>query len=157
MITASPNPSSWAVAARRAGRLIPYAVFIEPELGRVGLNETEAKRQGIAYRLAKLPVAVIPRARTLSETRGLMKAVIEADGDGILGFTMLGAQAGEVIAAIQTAMWGRVPYTAFPRRHPGASDNGGRPQSPVLACRRAIGQCHGRIGAGGIPRNEPVP
>lgn len=95
------------------GRLIPYAVFIEPELGRVGLNETEAKRQGIAYRVAKLPVAVIPRARTLSETRGLMKAVIEADGDGILGFTMLGAQAGEVIAAIQTAMWGRVPYTAF--------------------------------------------
>jgi pyruvate/2-oxoglutarate dehydrogenase complex dihydrolipoamide dehydrogenase (E3) component len=95
------------------GRLIPYAVFTDPELGRVGLNETEAQRQGIAYRVAKLPVAVIPRARTLSETRGLMKAVIAADGDAILGFTMLGAQAGEVITAVQAAMWGKLPYTAF--------------------------------------------
>ena len=95
------------------GRLIPYAVFIEPELGRVGLNETEAQRQGIAVRVAKLPMAVVPRARTLSETRGFMKAIVQAEGDAILGFTMFGAQAGEVIAAVQVAMWGQLPYTVF--------------------------------------------
>jgi pyruvate/2-oxoglutarate dehydrogenase complex dihydrolipoamide dehydrogenase (E3) component len=94
-------------------RLIPYAVFIEPELGRVGLNETDARRQGIAIRVAKLPMAAVPRARTLSETRGFMKAVVQAEGDAILGFAMLGAQAGEVVAAVQVAMWGLLPYTAF--------------------------------------------
>jgi pyruvate/2-oxoglutarate dehydrogenase complex dihydrolipoamide dehydrogenase (E3) component len=95
------------------GRLIPYAVFIEPELGRVGLNETDAKRQGIAVRVAKVPMAVVPRARTLSETRGFMKAIVEAKGDAILGFTMFGAQAGEVVATVQVGMWGGLPYTAF--------------------------------------------
>ena len=95
------------------GRLIPYAVFIEPELGRVGLNETDARRQGIAVRVAKLSMAAVPRARTLSETRGFMKAIVQAEGDAILGFGMLGAQAGEVVAAVQVAMWGQLPYTAF--------------------------------------------
>jgi probable pyridine nucleotide-disulfide oxidoreductase len=95
------------------GRLIPYAVFIEPELGRVGLNETDARRQGIAVRVAKLSMAAVPRARTLSETRGFMKAIVTAEGDAILGFAMLGAQAGEVVAAVQVAMWAQLPYTAF--------------------------------------------
>ncbi len=95
------------------GRLIPYAVFIEPEFARVGINETEAKRQGIPVRVANLPMAAIPRARTLSETRGFMKAIVQAEGDAILGFAMLGAQAGEVVAAVQVAMWGKLPYTAF--------------------------------------------
>jgi len=95
------------------GRLIPYAVFIEPELGRVGLNETDARRQGIAVRVAKLSMPAVPRARTLSETRGFMKALVQADGDAILGFAMLGAQAGEVVAAVQVAMWSQLPYTAL--------------------------------------------
>jgi len=95
------------------GRLIPYAVFIEPELGRVGLNETDARRQGIAVRVAKLSMPAVPRARTLSETRGFMKALVQAEGDAILGFAMLGAQAGEVVAAVQVAMWSQLPYTAL--------------------------------------------
>ena len=95
------------------GRLIPYAVFIEPEFGRVGINETEAKRQGIPIRVANLPMTAVPRARTLSDTRGFMKAIIQAEGDAILGFAMLGAHAGEVVAAVQVAMWGKLPYTAF--------------------------------------------
>jgi pyruvate/2-oxoglutarate dehydrogenase complex dihydrolipoamide dehydrogenase (E3) component len=95
------------------GRLIPYAVFIEPEFGRVGINETEAERQGVSVRVAKLPMATVPRARTLSETRGFMKAIVQAEGDAILGFAMLGAQAGEVVAAVQVAMWGKLPYTVL--------------------------------------------
>jgi pyruvate/2-oxoglutarate dehydrogenase complex dihydrolipoamide dehydrogenase (E3) component len=94
-------------------RLIPYAVFIEPELGRVGLSETEARQQGIAVRVAKLPMAAVPRAQTLSQTKGFMKAVVDAESDRILGFAMLGVHAGEVMAAVQTAMWGNLPYTLF--------------------------------------------
>ena len=93
-------------------RLIPYAVFIEPEFSRVGLSEMEARTDGLDIRVVTLPMANIPRARTLSETRGLMKAVIGRDHK-ILGFAMLGAQAGEIVAVIQTAMWGGLPYTAF--------------------------------------------
>ena len=93
-------------------RLIPYAVFIEPEFARVGLSETEARASGLSIRVAALPVAEVPRARTLGETRGLMKALVGRD-DRILGFAMLGAQAGEIVAVVQTAMWGALPYTAF--------------------------------------------
>jgi len=94
-------------------RLIPYAVFIEPELGRVGLSETEANRRRQTVRVATLPMTSVPRARTLSETRGFMKAVVDANSDSILGFAMLGAHAGEVVAVVQTAMWGNLPYTVF--------------------------------------------
>jgi len=94
-------------------RLIPYCVFIDPELGRVGLNETEARQQGLAIKVARLPLLAVPRARTIAETRGLMKAVIDAQTDLILGFTMLGAEAGEVVAAVQMAMLGGLPYTAL--------------------------------------------
>jgi pyruvate/2-oxoglutarate dehydrogenase complex dihydrolipoamide dehydrogenase (E3) component len=93
-------------------RVIPYALFIEPELGRVGLNEAEAKAQGIAVRVAKLPMAAVPRARTNGETTGFMKALVAADSDEILGFTMLGSQAGEVVSTVQMAMLGKLPYTA---------------------------------------------
>lgn len=93
------------------GRLIPSCVFIDPELGRVGLSESEANTQGIAIKIAKLPMAAVPRARTIGETRGFMKAVIDASTDHILGFTMLGAEAGEVIAAVQIAMLAKMPYT----------------------------------------------
>jgi pyruvate/2-oxoglutarate dehydrogenase complex dihydrolipoamide dehydrogenase (E3) component len=95
------------------GRLIPYALFTDPPLGRVGLSETEAARQGIAVRVAKLPMTGVLRARTTGETTGFMKAVIAADSDAILGFAMLGSDASEVIATMQTAMLARLPYTAL--------------------------------------------
>jgi pyruvate/2-oxoglutarate dehydrogenase complex dihydrolipoamide dehydrogenase (E3) component len=94
-------------------RLIPYCMFIDPELGRVGLDEAAAKRNGIAVRLARLPMESVLRARTIGETRGFMKALIDARSDRILGFTMLGSGAGEVIAAVQGAMLGGLPYTGL--------------------------------------------
>jgi pyruvate/2-oxoglutarate dehydrogenase complex dihydrolipoamide dehydrogenase (E3) component len=94
-------------------RLIPYCVFIDPELGRVGLGETEAKRRGIAVRVARLPMSSVLRARAIGETRGFMKALIDARSDRILGFTMLGSGAGEVTAAVQTAMLAGLPYTGL--------------------------------------------
>jgi pyruvate/2-oxoglutarate dehydrogenase complex dihydrolipoamide dehydrogenase (E3) component len=93
-------------------RVIPYAMFIEPELARIGINESDAQRQGIAVRVAKLPMAGVPRARTTGEMHGFMKAIVDAQSDRILGFTMLGSNAGEVVAAVQMAMLGNLPYTA---------------------------------------------
>jgi pyruvate/2-oxoglutarate dehydrogenase complex dihydrolipoamide dehydrogenase (E3) component len=95
------------------GRLIPYCLFTDPQLGRVGLSEAEAERQKIAVRVAKLPMTNVLRARTISETRGFMKALIEADGDRILGFAMLGPEASEVTAVVQTAMLAGMPYTGL--------------------------------------------
>jgi pyruvate/2-oxoglutarate dehydrogenase complex dihydrolipoamide dehydrogenase (E3) component len=92
-------------------RIIPYAMFIEPELGRIGLNETEAQERGIPVRVAKLAMAAVPRARTNDATKGFMKVLIAADSDQILGFTMLGSNAGDVVTAVQMAMIGRLPYT----------------------------------------------
>jgi pyruvate/2-oxoglutarate dehydrogenase complex dihydrolipoamide dehydrogenase (E3) component len=94
-------------------RLVPYCMFTDPPLARVGLSEAEAQRQGIAVRVAKLPGAAILRAQTISETRGFMKALVEAGGDHILGFTMIGAEAGEVVTVVQTAMLAGMPYTGL--------------------------------------------
>ena len=94
-------------------RLVPYCMFTDPPLARVGLSEGEAQRQGIAVRVAKLPIAAVLRSRTISETRGFMKALVEAGGDNILGFTMIGAEAGEVMAVVQTAMLAGMPYTGL--------------------------------------------
>jgi pyruvate/2-oxoglutarate dehydrogenase complex dihydrolipoamide dehydrogenase (E3) component len=96
-----------------SGRLIPFCMFTDPELARVGLNETEARRLGLGYRLLSMPMAAVLRTRTLSEPRGFMKMLIAADSDEILGFTVLGAEATELLAAVQTAMVGRLPYTAL--------------------------------------------
>ena len=82
------------------GRLVPYCMFTDPPLARVGLSEAEARRRGIAVRIAKLPIAAVLRTRTTSETRGFMKALVEAEGDRILGFAMFGADAGEVMAVV---------------------------------------------------------
>lgn len=95
-----------------AGRMVPYCVFIEPEFARVGLSEREAEARALPYRLARLPMDAVPRARTLSERTGFMKALVGED-DRILGFAMLGAQAGEVMTAVQMAMMGGLPYTAL--------------------------------------------
>ena len=95
------------------GRLVPFCLFTDPELARVGLSEREAKERGVPYRLAKLPMAHVLRTHTLSETRGFMKALVERDGDRILGFTAFGVGAGEVLAAVQVAMVGGLPYTVL--------------------------------------------
>ncbi len=93
------------------GRQVPFCLFTDPELARVGLNETEAKRQGVAYRLAELPVAAILRGHTTGETRGKLKALIGAD-DRIIGFTAFGPRAGEMLPPIQLAMSAGLPYQA---------------------------------------------
>ncbi len=94
-------------------RLVPYCAFIDPELGRVGLSETDARRLGLDVRVVRLPMTSVLRARAIGETRGFMKALIDTKSDRILGFTMLGADAGEVIAVVQTAMLAGLPYTAL--------------------------------------------
>ncbi len=95
------------------GRVVPYCMFTDPELGRVGLNETEAQRTGVPYRVAQVPMAAVLRTRTLSQTYGFLKALIATDSDRILGFTALGVGAGELIAVVQTAMLAGLPYTAL--------------------------------------------
>jgi len=94
-------------------RLIPFCMFTDPELARVGFNEIEAKKRGIEYRLAKLPMAAVLRAVTLGETRGFVKVLIDAQSDRILGFTAFGVEASEMMAAVQTAMLGGLPYTVL--------------------------------------------
>jgi len=95
------------------GRQVPYCLFTDPELARIGLSETEAEAQGMAYRLFKVPMETNLRARTLSETRGFVKALVKADSDHILGFTAFGVGAGEILATVQIAMIGGLPYTAL--------------------------------------------
>jgi pyruvate/2-oxoglutarate dehydrogenase complex dihydrolipoamide dehydrogenase (E3) component len=94
-------------------RLTPYCMFTDPELARVGLNESEAKARGLKYRLATLPMSAVLRTRTLSEPRGFMKMLIDVDTDRILGFMALGAEASELMAVVQTAMLGELPFTAL--------------------------------------------
>jgi pyruvate/2-oxoglutarate dehydrogenase complex dihydrolipoamide dehydrogenase (E3) component len=96
-----------------AGRQVPFCMFTDPELARVGLSETEAKKQGIAYRLTKIPMVAVLRTRTLSETRGFIKALIDTKSDRILGITVFGVEAGEIMASVQIAMLAGLPYTAL--------------------------------------------
>ena len=95
------------------GRLVPYCVFIDPELARVGLNESEARQKRMDVRVVTLPMASVLRARSLGEMRGFMKALLDTHSDRILGFTMLGPEAGEVGAVVQTAMLAGLPYTGL--------------------------------------------
>lgn len=95
------------------GRVIPFCLFTDPELARIGLNEKEANAQGIPHRLFKVPMEAVFRATTLSETRGFLKALVASDGDRILGFTGFGIGAGEVLASVQIAMTAGLPYTAL--------------------------------------------
>ncbi|HEV2645614.1 MAG TPA: FAD-dependent oxidoreductase [Acidobacteriaceae bacterium] len=94
------------------GRQVPSTLFTDPEVAHIGLSETEARKQNIAYRLFKIPMAADLRTRTLSETRGFMKALVAAD-DSILGFTVFGVEGGEIMGAVQIAMLGKLPYTAL--------------------------------------------
>ena len=95
------------------GRQVPFCLFTDPELAHVGLSEREARERGVGYRLLKMPMEEVLRTRTLSETRGFLKALIEKSGDRILGFTAFGVEAGEVMAAVQVAMAAGLPYTTL--------------------------------------------
>jgi pyruvate/2-oxoglutarate dehydrogenase complex dihydrolipoamide dehydrogenase (E3) component len=96
---------------RTDDRLVPYVMFTDPPLARVGLSEGEAQRKAVPVRVAKLPMSNVLRTEATDETQGFMKVVIGAGDDRILGFTMIGSEAGEVMAAIQTAMLAELPYT----------------------------------------------
>ena len=96
-----------------AGRLIPYTVFIDPQLGRVGLTETEAQSNGMDIEIAKMPMSRVARALEVDETRGFMKAVIDARTKQILGAAVLGIEGGELMSMIEIAMMGHVPYPAL--------------------------------------------
>lgn len=95
------------------GRQVPFCMFTDPEVARIGLSETEAKAQNISYRLAKIPMAMALRTRTLSETTGFMKALVDNKSDKILGVTICGVSAGEIIAPVQVAMLAGLPYTTL--------------------------------------------
>ena len=122
-------------------RLVPFCVFTDPELARVGMNEREAKAHGIEYRVVTLPMASVLRMRTLSELRGFIKMLVAADSDRILGFTAFGTEASEQMAAVQTAMLGNLPYTTLRDAiftHPTAAEglNGLLASVPALQAQR---------------------
>ncbi len=94
-------------------RLVPYCMYTDPPLARVGLSEVDARRQGVDVRVARLPISRVLRAQTTGETQGFMKALVGARDDRIVGFTMIGAEAGEVMATVQTAMRADVPYSTL--------------------------------------------
>ena len=94
------------------GRQVPFCLFTDPEFARIGLSEVEARSQGLEYRLFKIPMAAVLRTRTLGETRGFLKALVDTKSDHILGFTGFGVDAGEIMGSVQMAMLGGLPYTA---------------------------------------------
>lgn len=94
-------------------RLVPYTIFIDPQLGRVGLSEKEAREQGRTIRVAKMPMSYVARALETDETRGLMKAIVDAHSGQILGCAILGIEGGEIMSALQLAMMGKLPYTTL--------------------------------------------
>jgi len=100
-------------SASTEGRLVPYTVFIDPQLGRVGMTETEARAQNRKIRVAKMPMAYVARALEVDETRGFMKAIVDADTGQILGAAVLGIEGGEIMSMLQLAMMGKLPYTAL--------------------------------------------
>ena len=110
----------------RVGRLVPYTLFTDPQLGRVGLTEAEARARGLPIRVARLPMAHVARAIEAGETRGVLRAVVDARTDRILGFSALGFEGGELASVVQTAMLGDLSWTVlrdaiFP--HPGLAES----------------------------------
>jgi pyruvate/2-oxoglutarate dehydrogenase complex dihydrolipoamide dehydrogenase (E3) component len=99
--------------ATTAGRMVPYTVFIDPQLGRVGLSEQEARTAGREIRVAKMPMSHVARALEVDETRGFLKAVVDARSNQILGCAILALEGGEIMSVIEVAMMGRLPYTAL--------------------------------------------
>ena len=109
IVNANLNGASRTTTAR----LVPFCMFTDPVLVRVGKNEVEARREGTEYRLAKMPMAEVLRTKALSEPRGFMKALIANNSDELLGFTAFGVEASELMVAVQTAMLGHLPYTVM--------------------------------------------
>jgi len=99
--------------ARIEGRPVPYTIFMDPQLGRVGLTEKEAREQGRSIRVAKLSMANVARGIEFGETRGVMKAIVDAETKQILGCAILGMEGGEVMSVLQVAMMGKLPYTVI--------------------------------------------
>lgn len=107
------------------GRMVPYTVFIDPQLGRIGMTEKQARDDGRTIRVARIPMSSVARGVETGEPRGVMKAIVDADSDEILGAAILGIEGGEIATMIQIAMMGNLPYTAlrdgiFP--HPGLAE-----------------------------------
>ena len=96
-----------------ANRLVPYVVFIDPQLGRIGLTESEARAQKRPIRVAKMPMNYVARALEVDETRGFMKVIVDADTNQIIGATVLGIEGGEIMSIIEMAMLGKVPYSVL--------------------------------------------
>jgi pyruvate/2-oxoglutarate dehydrogenase complex dihydrolipoamide dehydrogenase (E3) component len=99
--------------ATTTGRMVPYTVFLDPELGRIGLTEAQAREQGLKIKVAKMPMTSVARAGEMARTRGVMKIVVDAETSQILGAAVLGLWGGETAALIQVAMIGKLPYTAL--------------------------------------------
>jgi len=100
-------------SASTRDRVVPYTIFIDPQFGRIGMSERQARKQGRNIRVAKLPMNAVIRALETGETRGFMKAVVDADTQQILGCAILGLEGGEILASIQVAMMAKLPYTAL--------------------------------------------
>lgn len=92
---------------------MPYTLFIDPQLGRVGMTETEARAQNRNIRVARLPMSSVARALEVDETRGFMKAIVDRDSNQILGAAILGIEGGEIMSALEIAIMGRLPYTSL--------------------------------------------
>jgi pyruvate/2-oxoglutarate dehydrogenase complex dihydrolipoamide dehydrogenase (E3) component len=92
------------------GRLVPYTVFIDPQLGRIGLTETQARKTGRPLRIARMPMSSVARAVELDEARGFMKAVVDTESEQIVGCAVLGIEGGELMAAVEIAMLGKLRY-----------------------------------------------
>ncbi len=99
--------------ATTAGRMLPYTVYIDPQLGRVGLSERQAREEGRSIKVAKMPMSHVARALEVDETRGFMKVIVDADTEQILGCAILGIEGGEIMSMLQIAMMGKVPYTTL--------------------------------------------
>ena len=98
-------------SATTTGRMVPYTVFIDPQLGRIGLSEREARKQGRAYRVARMPMASVARALEMDESRGVMKALVDPGSGRLLGAAVLGIEGGELMAMLQLAMMGNLAYS----------------------------------------------
>jgi pyruvate/2-oxoglutarate dehydrogenase complex dihydrolipoamide dehydrogenase (E3) component len=92
---------------------VPYTLFIDPQLGRVGLTESQARKQKRNIRVAKLPMTSVARALEVDETRGFMKAIVDSETNQVLGAAILGIEGGEVMSVLELAMMGKLPYTAL--------------------------------------------
>ncbi len=97
----------------RDGRLVPYVIYTDPELGRIGVTEAEAAAKGMSVKVAKLPMSSWARAIEMDETRGFVKCLVDADSERIVGVAALAVQGGEILSVLQTAMMGDLPYTAI--------------------------------------------